>query len=46
MAALAGDLSKVILGHSEADKAFRPWWDVIEDYTLYFFVIMSELCSY
>ena len=46
MAALAGDLSKVILGHSEADKAFRPWWDVIEDYMLYFFVIMSELCSY
>ena len=23
MAALAGDLSKAIMGHSEADKAFR-----------------------
>lgn len=67
MAALAGDLSKVILGHSDADKAFRwqlfiykqdhltlsvylhyqlrPWWDVIEDYTMYFFVVMSKFQS-
>ena len=35
MAALAGDLSKQILGHSESTKAFRPWWDNIEDQILY-----------
>ena len=27
MAALAGDLSKAIMGHSEADKAFRYFVD-------------------
>eukprot|EP00093_Oithona_nana_P010782 10782.XXX_386728_386417_1 [CDS] Oithona nana genome sequencing. len=39
MAALAGDLSKQILGHSESVKAFRPWWDNLEDQILYGFVL-------
>ena len=46
MAAIGTALMGKVLGHSEAEKAFRPWWDVIEDYMLYFFVIMSELCSH
>merc|ERR1711963_219332 len=29
------------MGHSEADKAFRPWWDIMEDKLMYFFVVMS-----
>ncbi|XP_023339347.1 uncharacterized protein LOC111709704 isoform X2 [Eurytemora carolleeae] len=41
MAALAGDLSRVILGQSDAAKAFRPWWDYLEDYLMYSFVLMS-----
>jgi len=41
MAALAGDLSKAILGQSDAAKAFRPWWDSVEDLLMYSFVVMS-----
>ena len=42
MAAIAGDLTKSILGHSDADKAFRPWWDNLEDAVLYSFVVMGK----
>lgn len=42
MAALAGDLSKQILGHSESVKAFRPWWDNLEDQILYGFVLTGK----
>lgn len=43
MAALAGDLSKKILMHSDAEMAFRPWWDVLEDNLLYSFVILGKI---
>ena len=43
MAALAGDLSRKILGHSDAAKAFRPWWDTIEDNLLYAFVVIGNI---
>ena len=42
MAAIAGELSKQIKGHSEGGKGFRPWWDTIEDNLLYAFVILGE----
>ncbi len=42
MAALAGDLTKQILGQSDAAKAFRPWWDNMEDGLMYALVIMGE----
>lgn len=42
MAAIAGDLTKKIFGHSDADKAFRPWWDNLEDGVLYSFVVMGR----
>ena len=42
MAALAGDLTKQILGQSDAVKAFRPWWDSLEDGIMYALVIMGE----
>ena len=45
MAALAGDLSKQILGHSDATKAFRPWWDVVQDGIMYSLVVMGKLCA-
>ena len=43
MAALAGDLSRQILSHSDAARAFRPWWDNLEDSLMYSLVIMGEL---
>ena len=50
MTAIAGDLTQKILGHSDADKAFRPWWDNLEDGVLYSFVVMGrflliQICS-
>ena len=42
MAALAGDLSKELLGHSDATKAFRPWWDVVQDGIMYSLVVMGK----
>ena len=46
MAALAGDLTKTILGQSDAAKAFRPWWDSIEDGIMYALVVMGKLISF
>ena len=43
MAALAGDLSKQIMSHSEAARAFRPWWDNLEDSLMYSLVIMGKI---
>ena len=43
MANIAGELTNRILGHSDADKAFRPWWDNLEDAVLYSFVVMGML---
>ncbi len=46
MAALAGDLSKQIKGHSEAAQAFRPWWDNLEDNFMYSFVILGIMIAF
>ena len=43
MAALAGDLSKQIMSHSDAARAFRPWWDNLEDSLMYSLVIMGKI---
>ena len=32
MAAVGTALLSRVLGHSQAEKAFRPWWDSLEDY--------------
>jgi len=32
-----------ILGHSAAEKAFRPWWDTLEDYLVYGLVMLGLL---
>ena len=42
MANIAGDLTKKIFGHTDADKAFRPWWDNLEDGVLYGLVVMGK----
>ena len=40
MAALAGDLSKAIMGHSEADKAFRYSVKIGRD------ILIEQSCDY
>lgn len=43
MAAIAGELSKQIKGHSEGAQGFRPWWDTVEDNLMYAFVILGKI---
>jgi len=30
-----------VLGHSTAEKAFRPWWDTLEDFLIYSLVLLG-----
>jgi len=46
MAAIAGDLTKAVLGHTDATKAFRPWWDSMGDGLMYAMVVMGKKSTY
>ena len=35
MALIGTDVMSRVIGHSEAERAFRPWWYTVEDYTIY-----------
>ena len=41
MAAIGAALMGKVLGHSEAEKAFRPWWDSVEDFLIYGLVMIG-----
>ena len=41
MAAVGAALLSKVLGHSQAEKAFRPWWDSLEDYLIYGLVMIG-----
>ena len=41
MAAIGTALMSRVLGHSDAQKAFRPWWDTLEDFLLYGLVMLG-----
>ena len=41
MAAIGTALMGKVLGHSAAKKAFRPWWDSLEDYLIYGLVMLG-----
>ena len=43
MAALGSLLMNKVLGHSDAEKAFRPWWDTLEDILIYSLVILGVI---
>ena len=43
MSSLAHALVGQVLGHSDAEKAFRPWWDNFEDYLVYALVMLGKL---
>ena len=52
MAVLGNTIINKFLGLSEAEEAFQPWWETIEDYTVYglillgkVYVICSEYCK-
>jgi len=41
MAAIGTALMGRVLGHSAAEKAFRPWWDSLEDFLIYGLVMLG-----
>ena len=41
MAAVGSLLMNKVLGHSEAEKAFHPWWNTLEDFLVYSLVILG-----
>ena len=41
MAAIGTALMGKVLGHTAAEKAFRPWWDTLEDYLIYGLVMLA-----
>ena len=44
MGAVASIYAKSVLGHSDAENAFRPWWDTVQDYLLYGLIATGKLC--
>jgi hypothetical protein len=42
MASLGEALVSRVLGHSAAEKAFRPWWDNLEDFLIYGLVMLGK----
>ena len=42
MASIGNALVGRILGHSAAEKAFRPWWDNFEDFLVYGLVMLGK----
>ena len=42
MASIGNALVGRILGHSAAEKAFRPWWDNFEDFLVYGLVMLGN----
>uniref|UniRef100_A0A0K2TQZ0 Uncharacterized protein n=1 Tax=Lepeophtheirus salmonis TaxID=72036 RepID=A0A0K2TQZ0_LEPSM len=45
MASLGNALVTKILGHSAAEKAFRPWWDNLEDFLVYGLVMLGLIVA-
>ena len=41
MAAIGTALMRKVLSHSAVEKAFRPWWDTLEDYLIYSLVMLG-----
>lgn len=41
MALIGTQLMSQVFGHSKAEKAFRTWWDVLEDYMIYSLVALG-----
>ena len=43
MATLGNVITSKLLGRSDAEKAFRPWWENLEDILLYGLVLLGNL---
>jgi len=45
MAAIGTALIGKVLGHTEAEKAFRPWWDTLEDNLIYVLIMVGLMVA-
>ena len=42
--ALDGEVRRSLLDRNEAEKAFRPWWDTLEDTLLNTLIALGQSC--
>ena len=42
MASLGAGMVSQVFSHSDAEKAFRPWWDNFKDYLVYALVMLGK----
>ena len=42
MAVVGGALLEKFIGTSEAEKAFQPWWDTVEDFLVYGLIMLGK----
>ena len=43
MGAVASSVAKSVLGHTDAENAFRPWWDSVQDHLIYGLITTGKL---
>ena len=43
MAVVGGALLEKFIGTSEAEKAFQPWWDTVEDFLVYGLIMLGNI---
>ena len=43
MAVVGGALLDNFIGKSEAEKAFQPWWDTVEDFLVYGLIMLGKI---
>ena len=41
MSAIGERLATSVFGQSDAEKAFRPWWDNLEDFLIYGIILLG-----
>ena len=42
-ASVGATVASQVLGHTEAEKAFRPWWDKFEDQLIYGLITLGKI---
>jgi len=45
MATLGTALLGSLMGHTDAEKMFRPWWDTLEDFVIYGLIMLGLIIS-
>ena len=43
MAVVGTALLDKFIGTSEAEKAFQPWWDTVEDFLVYGLIMLGKM---